>query len=389
MKKLFLILFLAAFVACDNNTPTNPPIDNPLPMSGVAVPQLAAFDDAMQQYTAARGKKAGTLAIMKDGVVVFERGYGWKDRELKTLLRPDALFRLASVTKPITAAAIRKLIREGRLNATDKVFCLPGSGTPCWFNLEPFGTPDPRLKDITIQQLLDHKAGWERSNYDGVPHYWSHRIANALGIPSPPSEQDYVRFMMGQPLNYAPGTTYSYSSFGYMLLGLIIEQVTGQTYLHYVQENIFNPLGIPDTEIGLARSLPEFHHPREPWYSSSFVGTSVFPPYMTVPLPDGGSHMEAVKGAGGLIASSRALLKFLQAYWADGTPRSGNGRTYIFFGGIDGTFTMAYWKSDGVNIVALFNKRKEGDLAPNDFEIMSILDRVADSITNWPTTEPK
>jgi CubicO group peptidase (beta-lactamase class C family) len=383
-----LLTFLSS---CELNSPTK--LEGPLPMSGVPVPQLAAFDDAMQQYMTERNKKAGVLGVMKDGGVVFERGYGWKDKELKTPLPHDAMLRIGSIVKPITEAAVKKLIHEGRLNATDKVFCLPGSTGTCWLNIEPFGIPDPRLKDITIQNLLDHKVGWDETIFNSLI-FKSLHIANALGIPSPPSKRDIIRFMMGQPLVRAPGTLYEYSNFGHVLLGVIIEQVTGQTYMAYVQDHIFNPLGVPDTEIEVGRSLPEFRNPREPWYESRLAATSVFHPPLTVPNPDGGAHLEVNDAAGGVIACSRALLRFMQAYWAEGTPRSGQAWDHSAGGALSGTFAVAHWRPDGVNFVALFNKRDPHDehnlltSTGDDGAIMSMLDRATDGITTWPTKEP-
>jgi CubicO group peptidase (beta-lactamase class C family) len=215
------LLALSSFLlSCELNSPTK--LDGPLPMSGVSVPELAAFDDAMQQYMTERNKKAGVLGVMKDGVVVFERGYGWKDKALTTPLPHDAMLRIGSTVKSITAAAVTKLIREGRLTATHKVFCVPGNVGTCWLNIEPYRTRDLRLKDVTIQNLLEFKVGWDETIFNALI-FKSLHIANALGIPSPPSKRDIVRFMMGQPLVRAPGTLSEYSNAAYVLLGVIIE----------------------------------------------------------------------------------------------------------------------------------------------------------------------
>jgi N-acyl-D-amino-acid deacylase len=191
---------------------------------------------------------------------------------------------------------------------------------------------------------------------------------------------------MGQPLDHTPGTTYAYSNFGYMLLGLVVEAVTGQTYTTYVQNSIFLPLGIANTEIELGRTLPEHRNPREPWYSSQGTAASVFPPHPTVPWPDGGWYLEAMEAHGGLVSSSRALLAFAQAYWFDGAPRSGDGQDWVSFGSLDGTFAMLRWRPDGVNIAAMFNSRDHG---PNHEDIWPELDAAADSVTEWPTMEPQ
>lgn len=351
-----------------------------LPITGRAVPELSAFDDAMLAYMAARSIEAGLLAVMKDGVVVLERGYGWQDEAHTTPLPPDALMRIASVTKPITNAAIQTLMAAGELSPDDKVFCLGGTPSACWLTIAPFGTPDSRLQDVTVQHLLDHRGGWDR-DISGDPMFRAIEIANALGVPSPPTQQQIVAYMMGRPLDHTPGTVYAYSNFGYLLLGLIVEEATGQNYTTYVQNELFAPLGVLSTEVELGRVLPENRNPREPWYDSPGTGPSIFPPHNPVPWPDGAWHLEAMEAHGGLISTTRALLAFADAYWFTGLPRSGNGQDWVSFGSLDGTFSMLRWRPDGINIAVMVNSR---DFGPNHEDIWPQLDAVAESIETWP-----
>ena len=88
-----------------------------------------------------------------------------------------------------------------------------------------------------------------------------------------------------------------------------------------------------------------------------------------------------------MISNSRAIAKFLQAYWISGEPRVGDGETWWFFGSLDGTFTLAYQRPDGVNLVALFNQRADASGLSYDV-IQTLLDSATDSITEWPTVEP-
>jgi len=353
-----------------------------LPVNGTPVSELIIYDQVMKKFMEERNIKAGVLVVMKDGVVMLEHGYGWKDKTFQTPLQPNAMFRLASIVKPITAAAILKLIGEGKIRARDKVFCVSNATSPCHLTITPFGTPDVRLKDITIQDLLDHKGGWNR-DISGDPMFKSIEIANVLGIASPPNKQDITRYMMGRPLEHTPGTSYAYSNFGYMLLGLIIEKITGQTYTAYIQDNIFNPIGVADSEIELGHTLPEHRNPREPWYSDPLYngGPNVFSPLEIVPWPDGGWYLEAMDSHGGMISTARAMAKFLQTYWISGNPRTGNGQTWWFYGSLDGTHTIAYQRPDGINLVALFNQRS--DSSGLDYSaIKSELD-VATNNVNW------
>jgi CubicO group peptidase (beta-lactamase class C family) len=212
-------------------------------------------------------------------------------------------------------------------------------------------------------------------------------IAGVLGIPSPPGQRDIARYVAGRDLDFTPGDKEVYSNFGYMLLGLIVKEATGQTYTSYIQDDIFAPLGVRPSEIALGRTLPADRDPREPWYASPYLGPSVFPPYSPVPWPDGGWYLEAMESHGGLIATIRSLLAFAQAYWYDGAPRSGNGQDWVSFGSLDGTFAILRWRPDGVNMAAIFNNR-DCTACPAHEEIWPLFDAVADGIAEWPTTTP-
>ena len=126
-----------------------------LPVSGPAVPELVAFDDAMLAFMDEKGIEAGLLGVMKDGVVVLERGYGWQDSGHAEGLPATAMMRIASVTKPLTAAAIRRLVDQGLIGLDDYVFDL-GQAEGGLLGLTPFlSLGDARLADITVQHLLD------------------------------------------------------------------------------------------------------------------------------------------------------------------------------------------------------------------------------------------
>ena len=134
-----------------------------LPVSGVHVPELDQFDQTMRSFMGTNGIEAGTLAIMYQGEVVFLRGYGWLDRAHTVPLPANTMMRLASVTKPITAAAVHRLAATAELNL--QVHAIetgqPGGGI---VDLAPFSSlGDPRLGNITIHDLLRHRGGWDRS----------------------------------------------------------------------------------------------------------------------------------------------------------------------------------------------------------------------------------
>src|SRR5262249_15615705 len=145
-----------------------------------------------------RDIRAGTLAVMKDGRLVLARGYGYLDRDEHLPVTPESPFRLASLTKPITAAAIRKLIHEGKLQLDAQVFPLLGVDPP------QRQKGDARLQDITVRHLLEHRGGWDLRTA-GDTMFRSSEIAAALGKEGTASADDIVRYMAGQPLQFDPG----------------------------------------------------------------------------------------------------------------------------------------------------------------------------------------
>jgi N-acyl-D-amino-acid deacylase len=220
--------------------------------SGGNPSRFVAFDREIQEFMLTRHIPGGALAVVKGRRLVYAQGYGLADRDQRNLVRPDSLFRIASVSKPITAVAVLKLVEQGRLQLDMRALELlaPGADT---LQPEP-GKLDERWKRITVRQLLQHTGGWDRDrSFD--PMFRSRQIATALGIPSPPGPRDIIRYMQGQSLDFDPGTRYAYSNFGYCILGRIIEKVTGVTYERFVQQQIFAPIRITRMKIG--RSLAD------------------------------------------------------------------------------------------------------------------------------------
>lgn len=173
--------------------------------------------------------------------------YGYGDVERKKKVTADSLFRIGSVSKTITQVAILTLVERGRLRLDDRAFQImeslkPAEGT----------TPDPRLGDITILHLLKHQGGWDGS-IEPMFLPWSRTAAVALAAPEPTTCETIIRYMMGRPLDYAPGTRTVYSNFGYCMLGRIIERASGMLYEEYVQTSVLRPAGIRDMRIGGTR----------------------------------------------------------------------------------------------------------------------------------------
>jgi N-acyl-D-amino-acid deacylase len=275
---------------------------------------LDAFDQTIEALMEEYGVPGGALALAKDGRLVLAQAYGRACAGSNLPVRPDSLFRIASVSKPLTAVAILTLVEAGRLDLDDRAFALLD-------HLQPLDgeTPDPRLQDITVRHLLQHSAGWDRGrSFD--PMYSPRATAHLTPDQLPASCPDIIRAMLGRRLDFAPGTDYAYSNLGYCVLGEIIETLTGQSYEAYVQQHVLAPLGIRRMRVG--GSLADERVPGEVCYydyAGAPPGRSVFsqlPEF--VPQPYGTMSLEATAANGGWIASTVDLLRFLLA--VDGQP---------------------------------------------------------------------
>jgi CubicO group peptidase (beta-lactamase class C family) len=146
---------------------------------------------------------------------------------------------------------------------------------------------------------------------------------------------------------------------GYLVLGQVAEQVTGHPFQFLLQQGLFAALGVGPADVYTGRSLPGDRDPREPLYEDPFVTTSLFPPYAVVPWPDGGLLIEAFEAHGGIVSTSRALARFLSAYWINGQPRNGGDQTWTFYGSMPGTLAMARQLPGGLNLAVAFNTRRD------------------------------
>ncbi len=299
MQRLSPALLLAATLAAQG--------PSLLPSTGPTVPDLAIFDRTVTAIMAKYHLPGGQLSIGKDGRLVLSRAYGYADVEKKQPVDRTSLFRVASVSKTLTTVAILKFIEEGRLHLDDKAFRALGELKP------PKGaTVDPRLYDITVQQLLQHEGGWSGADAMELPQ--TRMAAATLGERDPPDCETIIRHRMGIPLDHAPGTRASYSNFGFCVLGRIIERLSHVPYERYVKSAVLKPAGITRMRIGGTRlserapgEVRYYSQPGQPLVPSVFRGEGY------VPFAYGGIYLDAAKAAGGWIASTDDLIRFVTA----------------------------------------------------------------------------
>ena len=275
--------------------------------TGVEDANLGGFDRLMREFMAENHVPGAELAVARHEKLIYARGFGLADTATRQPVEPTSLFRIASVTKPFTAAAILQLVEHGKLKLNDHPFEMLGL-VPY---LEPGAHVDNRIYRITVEELLHHRGGFDRDkSFD--PMFDSVHIARALHMQPPADQVAIIRYMMGRPLDFEPGTREAYSNFGYCVLGRVIERISGQRYDQYVRDHVLAPLRIHDMRLG--HTLLNERFPSEVHYYDlqNRTGSSVFPPTIgkQVPLPYGAWDIDAMDSHGGWIASAVDLVRF-------------------------------------------------------------------------------
>ncbi len=325
------------------------------------VGQWHPLQQAMLQAMQQRAYRGGVLLVVKDGQIVFEQGFGWADRAQRIAMQPTALLRIGSLAKLITQAMLKSLQRQGRLQLSDYAFCFSEKNHKgrCWLTIPTHWSVATGWEAVTLQHLLAHQAGLGSRQED--PALMELRVAQQLGVAVPPARLDLLRYALLKPPQPPVGTAKAYSNLGYELLGLVVEQAGGKSYVDLMHQLIFAPLQVAASEVQAARSLPADRDGREPEYIDDTLVPSLFAPGKQVYAPDGGYHQENLLAAGGLIATARALGRFVTAYWlGSGEPRrAGETGQYWQMEGVQrGMHALAeQWTQHGndISLVALFN----------------------------------
>lgn len=170
-----------------------------------------------------------SVAIAKNGRLVYQEGFGFADMEKREPLNPSHIFRIASVSKPITSAAIFSLIEQGKLQLHDRIF-----GPKGLLGSDYENPPSAPLNAITVHHLLTHTCGG-----------WSNAKRDPMFLNPKMNHRELIEWSLKNiPLEHEPGSHYDYSNFGYCLLGRIIEKVSGLSYAEAVQQHIFKKCGI-------------------------------------------------------------------------------------------------------------------------------------------------
>ena len=194
---------------------------------------IAALHAKLDQESKA-DQFSGTVLIAKNGAPVFTAVYGLADRDKKIPTKLGTQFRIGSMNKMFTATAILQLVQAGKIQLTD----------PLGKYLNDYPNKDVATK-VTIHHLLTHTGG--TGDFFG-PQFDAHRLELR-------KLEDYVKLYGTRGLAFEPGSKWEYSNYGFLLLGLVVQKVSGQDYYEYVRDHIFTPAGMRSSD-----SLPESEH---------------------------------------------------------------------------------------------------------------------------------
>jgi hypothetical protein len=317
-----------------------------IPVSGRAHKALGVVDEAIRGFMVEKGIGSLTFAVSSGGKVLHDRAYGWADADLKMPLQPGVKMRLASMTKPVVKAAVQTLVADGKLKLEAGVFDL----------LELSAHPeareaDPRWSAVTIQHLLDHQGGWDR-DVSGDFTTASASMESLFGVKTEALEPMHVvRYGLTKKMDFDPGEREAYCNYGYILLVRVIEKVSGQAFVDYLQGTVCKQAQAPS--FSLSTSDARDRQPGEIWYC-------YHPEYPAKQVPLS-FRTEARDGAGVLACTAADYCRFLETYWISGLPRKPGAQFfYSFSGSHPGVTAICAQRRGGVSYAAIANRRGGG-----------------------------
>jgi CubicO group peptidase (beta-lactamase class C family) len=343
-----------------------------------------AMEDAAAEFMGKYKVPGFSVAIAKDGKLVYAEGFGMADTAGEKLT-PRHRFRIASVSKPITSVTIMSLIEQTRLGLSERVF---GKGGVLGLD---FGTPPyrPHVEEITIEHLLTHTAGgWDNQGPDPDPMFTNPSMNHARLI---------SWTLDNLPIRHTPGEHHAYSNFGFCLLGRVIEKRAGVGYAAYVRDNILRRCGISAMEIA-GNTLAD-RRPLEVVY----YGQKGEDPY--------GMQVARMDSHGGWIATPTDLVRFLvrvdgfatkpdilkpetlRTMTTGSSANSGYAKGWMVNkqdnwwhnGSLPGSTTLMVRTSGGFCWAALTNTRQLG--SGIDLALDKLIWNMVGKVTSWPTLD--
>lgn len=273
------LVLLSSCKKSHNDGPTTPTTQN----------DITAVDTKVNAFMTAYNIPGASLAVTKNGKLVYAKGYGFADQAAGTKVTTQSRFRLASVSKTFTGVAMVKLAQEGRLSLDAKVFGTNGLlGND--YGTQPYNT---NLSNMTVRQLLNHTTGsWGASTggdvIDQNPSYTNPQLFNWV--------------LNTRPNPQTPGSVYDYSNINFWIAGRIIEKISGKSYIDYIKQDVLAPLGISMTDIA-GKTAAEIKTNEVKYYGQGNDAAYVY--NIAFPRRDADA---------GLISTASDLAKFVLAF---------------------------------------------------------------------------
>ncbi len=328
-----------------------------LPTARAEEPALSLgqrLDRLVLDYYPSATEPGAAVLVMLDGKPVLRKGYGMADLEKGVKVTPDMIFRIASVTKQFTAVAVLQLVQAGKVSLTD----------PITKYVPEF---DTQGKTITIENLLTHTSGL--FNVTALDGFLSQITTDRKPI-------EVANLIAGKPLEFEPGSQFKYSNTNYILLGMVIEKVSGRTYAENLEVSIARPLGLADTRYSRDDALTP-RHARGYEQEASGPWGPMKPMSMTQPFAAGALEStvdDLAKWTQALADGKAADSKLLERAWTPYKPtespsdygygwsiRTESGERWIGHnGGINGFRSAAVWIPEKKVFVAILRNGMGG-----------------------------
>lgn len=233
----------------------------------------------------------GNVLVAKQGIIIYEKSFGYRNYDTKKFLDANSVFELASISKQFTALGILQLIEKGKLKLSD--------------TLRKF-FPELPYNNITIQNLLTHTSG--------LPDY-GHALATKWNHKKIAFNNDIIKFLATEkiPVNFKPGEKWEYCNTAFEMLASIIEKISGISYNEYMQKNIFNPLGMRHSMVYNTRRSSKKIIPD---YAYGFVYSDSLKKYIlpdSLPEYDFVVYSDGIEGDGCVNSTTGDLLKWDRA----------------------------------------------------------------------------
>lgn len=246
----------------------------------IQTPPLSELATALFEEAVGERTPGAAVLVAGEGQILFENGFGYANVEEGSRITPDTQFRIGSITKQFTAAAILKLVGEGQIALEDP--------------LSKFYPDFPRAGEVTIHHLLTHTSGI---------HSYTERVDFISRVTREVNPDSLIEVIKELPYDFDPGEAWRYNNSGYFLLGLIVEKVSGKPYEEYLRESFFEPIGMNDTGV-YRKGLNLGHEAMGYECSSNNIGRGL------------DWDMSWAGGAGALYSTVRDLFRWNEALYA-------------------------------------------------------------------------